>query len=136
MIARCPPDCIYEVQAGAPQAAWTGHRADDTVVGWTSVVLTHGQGKLIVLGYDLSRMGTMLVVTRWRERLLAMLNAADIVVPVYWTGPAGVQVIEYGDKIALINYNTNPVTGDLQLQDGMTDRLTLRALDVEFIDLR
>ena len=76
-----------------------------TAVGRTCVVLTHGQGTLVVLGYDLSRRGMM----PWCERLLAMLNTANS--PVHWTGVASVQLIDCGDKVALVNYNTNFVTG-------------------------
>ena len=136
MIARCPPDCIYELQSEDPHVGWTGYCMDGTQVGRTSMVLTHGQGKLIVLGYDLSRTGMMLVVKPWRKRLLAMLEAASVSLPMYWTGPAGVQVIDRGDKVGLVNYNTNPVTGTLRQREGITDQLTLCGHAVEFISLR
>lgn len=133
MISRCPPDCIYRVEAANPHAAWTGYRWDNTAAGQTSCVLSCGQGKLVVLGYDLSRTGTMLVVDAWRQRLLAMLAAAGVSVPVYWSGPAGVQVVEYGDRAALVNYNTNPVTGFLNSGTDPHRDVTVPAHDVCFV---
>ena len=91
------------------------------------------QGKLIVLGYDLSRTGTMLVGDAWRQRLLAMLAAADVSAPTYWSGPAGVQVIDAGDRIALINYNTNPVTGDLKIPGNSQPDITISGHEIVFV---
>jgi hypothetical protein len=133
MISRCPPDCIYRVESANPHAAWRGYQWDDTAVGHTSAVLTHGQGKLIVLGYDLSRTGTMLVVDAWRQRLLAMLAAADVSAPTYWSGPAGVQVIDAGDRVALVNYNTNRVTGDLKTPGNSRAAITIPSREIVFV---
>jgi hypothetical protein len=132
MISRCPPDCIYRVEAANPRAAWRGYQWDNTAVGQTSCVLSCGQGKLIVLGYDLSRTGTMLVVDAWRQRLLAMLAAADVAVPIYWSGPAGVQVIDAGNQVALVNYNTNPVTGDLKTSEDSQPAITIPGHEIVF----
>ena len=86
-----------------------------------------------MLGYDLSRTGTMLVIDPWRQRLLAMLAAAGVSVPVYWSGPAGVQVVEYGDRVALVNYNANPVTGFLNSGTDPHRDMTVPARDVRFV---
>ena len=135
LIARCPPETVFPIQAETAIAVWTGFDAKDQGLGATCLITAHGRGKLIVVGLDLSQTGTRLLVPNWRERLLSMLREAGVELPLFWQGPAGVQLIDHGERAALVNYNPNPVTGAVHDRGGDRLPVTLKAMDVQFVEL-
>lgn len=135
-IAECLPDVVHLISGVQKDAAcWQGYDLDGNMTGFTTAILPHGKGKLVVLGYNLSRTRSTLVRPQWQQRMLKMLDMAGVTFPVYWSGPAAVQCFYYGDKVALANYNTNQVTGKLVVEAGSDKSIELGSLELKFVDL-
>lgn len=113
MISECLPDSILPIHCNRAAHFWTGYDICDEATGLTTAIINYGQGKLIVLGYDLSRTNTVLLRPQWQKRMLDMLGKADVQFPVYWKGPAAVQCLYNGKRAAFVNYNSNQISGHL-----------------------
>ncbi|MDP6416841.1 MAG: hypothetical protein QGG54_17680, partial [Gammaproteobacteria bacterium] len=90
MVSECLPDCIYTIASKTAESCWTGYDISDNIIGSTTSIIACGTGKLIVLGYDLSRTNTVLLRPQWQDRVLDMLKTAGVDMPVYFDGPAAV----------------------------------------------
>lgn len=110
-IGDLAPECVYLLETSRASQMWTGHRSDGSVTGKTCVVVRHGQGHFIFLGYDMGLASRALTRPAWRERVLAMLEYAGVTVPCYWSGDIGVQVNRTGTGHALANHNTSEACG-------------------------
>jgi len=135
MIAECPPDSIYTIQSQTAKQCWTGYDISDNIIGSTTAIIGYGKGKLIVLGYDLSRTNTVLLRPQWRDRILEMLKTAGVEFDAYWNGDAAVQCLYYGDKAALVNYNSNPVSGKLISASKEGKEVNIGPFELEIINL-
>lgn len=136
IIVDCPPDAIYHIECCEPAHSWTAFDIKGNCTGETTVMIPFGAGMIVVLGYDLSSAGSVLVRRAWRQRMLKVFSMASVDLPAYWTGPPAVQLIYYGCMAALINYNTNPVNGSVCCNGGTTgEDITLDPLSVTYVDL-
>jgi len=115
MISECLPDSIFPIHSKNPGHYWTGYDISNGVTGLTTAIISLGKGELIILGYDLSRTNTVLLRPQWQKRMLDMLRIVGVQFPVYWKGPAAVQCLYNGKQVALVNYNSNPVSGRLSV---------------------
>ena len=113
LIAHCGTEMTFLVSARQVAHEWVGYDLQDEPTGVTSAIVPRDAGRLILLGFDLSRSGPALIRPEWRRRLVELLSRAQVTLPVYWNGPVGVQCNWYETKAALINYNTNKVHGEL-----------------------
>ena len=135
MVSECLPDCIYTIQSTTSKLRWTGYDISDNITGSTTAVIPYGKGKLIVLGYDLSRTNTVLLRPQWRDRMIAMLKTAGVEFSTYWNGNAAVQCLYYGDKVALANYNSSPVSGELIVAGKEQREVELKAFELKIVKL-
>lgn len=133
-ITQCPPETIWLIHVESPLAAWFGYDIEGNPTGCTTALLAQGQGILIVLGFDLGLIGQRLVRPQWRERMLEMLRMAGKKLPLWWSGPPAVQVIDYGSRQGLINYNTQPVRGCLIVNGAAGARLDLAPREIRILD--
>lgn len=117
LIADFNRSAVYHVVSETGDAFCEGYDLSGTRLGTTVAALRpEGRGALVVLGYDLSALGAALVQVRWRERLVALFESLGVEIPVRWAGPPAVQVVLFEDApgtVALLNYNTHAVEGDL-----------------------
>lgn len=136
-IADCQHDSIYLINANDASGAttWTGYDTSGNETGTTTAIIQHGRGKLVVLGYDISLCGSTLLSPQWRQRLLEMLSLAGVEIPACWSGPPAVAVMYYENKVALINYNHNQVSGQLITQDKSSVDITLDAESINFFKI-
>lgn len=135
MIADLPPDSVYLFEAGSGPCRWLSYDINGHCRGATTVVLRYGKGSIVLLGFDLSRTGSILVRSGWRKRILDILSIAGIEMAVYWSGPAAVQCLYYGDRVALANYNFADITGELAASGGPPRQVTLGGHEVRVIKL-
>ncbi len=118
MCKDCKPDIIYLIEGCRGAQAWNGYDIDDNCTGMTTAILSHGKGKLIFFGYDLTLTGSRMIRPELRERFIKMLSCAQVMPRTYWAGPVAVQCFDFGYKVLLINYNTHAVTGDLMINNN------------------
>lgn len=135
MISECPPDSIYLIESDTSIGTWTGYDVSGNITGVTTAVIACGKGRLIVLGYDLSRTKTALLCQQWRQRMLEMLSIAGVDFPVYWSGPAAIQCLYHADKVALANYNSNPVSGQLMTGRGDCKKVSIGPHELKIVSL-
>jgi hypothetical protein len=136
-IAHLPPDSVYVIENCAEiKYQWNSFDINAHSLGITCAILSVGQGFMIILGYDISRALNVLIRPQWRERLLDIFSIVGIKFPIYWSGPIGVQCINYGQKACVINYNTNFVTGRLISSYGVLDGINVSGMNLDFINLR
>jgi len=135
MIVDAPTDSVFTIEGSQDSSICESFDIQGQPMGTTVAIFrTKQNGSLVVMGYDLSRMGARMVRTQWRRRLLSTLRAAGVEVPVSWNGSQAVQVVTYDgevNKVALINYNPNQVTGRIGNRSA-----TIGAYGVEFFKMR
>ena len=112
-IADCPPDSVYYVESNKPKYSCQAIDINGNVTGNTTVILESGSGKIIILAYDLSLTKQVFLCYQWRDKILDLLKSTKVKMPVFWSGPVGVQCFDYGNKTGLANYNSNDVEGKL-----------------------
>jgi hypothetical protein len=134
-IADCTPNSIYIIDGGNPLSCRQGYDIHGRRTGNTEVVITHGRGRLFVLGYDLSLTAEKLIRPQWRARMIEMMGSAKITFPIYWDGTPAVQCFDYGDKVGLVNYNTQPTAGLLAGDKGTGQKISLDAYDFKYVNL-
>jgi hypothetical protein len=136
-IADCPADSIFHIKSlrESQKHCWTGYDVRDDIIGQTTVIKQYGKGSLIVLGYDLSRAGTVLIRPAWRQRLLKVLSMAGINLPTYWSGPVAVQLFLYDNIAAMVNYNANSVNGDLVINNKTNQNINLKPFSIKYVDI-
>ena len=135
MISECLPDSIYTIQSKTDRQCWTGYEISDNIIGSTTAIIACGKGKLIVLGYDLSRTNTVLLRKQWRDRMLEMLKTAGVDFPVYFSGSAAVQCLYCGDKAVLVNYNSNSVSGKLIIDGKERKDVNIEPFELKIVKL-
>ena len=135
VVAACLPDAIYSIQYETAKHTWTGYDTSDNIIALTTAIIPRGKGHLIVLGYDFARTNMVLLRPAWRTRMIEMLKLAGVEFPAYWAGSAAVQCLYYGDKVALVNYNSNSVTGELALAGNKVKKIDIEAFDMRILKL-
>ena len=132
LIADCPQDSIYYVDAVNSMYNCKAFDVADNYVGNTTIMLKSGQGRLAVFGYDLSRTAKSLLCKQWRGRLLDLFDLAGIQLPVFWNGQVAVQCFYNSNKVVLANYNLNDIEGEL-VKDGKSVNIKLEKLSLKVI---
>jgi hypothetical protein len=135
IIADCHAETTYLLESDFIRSGWTSYDINDRIVGSTTIVIPFGKGRLVVLGIDIPMTGSQLLQPQWRQRLIEVLKSTGVNLPVYWAGPVAVQCFSYKQKVALVNYNTNTVTGELNIADRGCMEIKLKPLDVQFIEI-
>jgi hypothetical protein len=136
-IADCPGDSIFHIKdSREPQKhCWIGYDVRDDIIGQTTIIERYDKGSLIVLGYDLSRAGAVLIRPGWRQRLLKVLSMVGINLPAYWSGPVAVQLFLYDNIAAMVNYNANSVSGDIVVNNKANQNINLKPFSIKYVDV-
>jgi hypothetical protein len=134
LISDCPPKSIYPLKVSS-ENCWLGYDIENNLTGSTVSILSLGKGKIVILGYDLSVAGDVLLCADWRNKMLSILEMLNIELPVYWNGPPAVQCFFYGDKAAFLNYNTNEVEGEVVV-NGVHKKIYIEAMGIKFQNVK
>jgi hypothetical protein len=132
LIADLPPDGVFLLEGLKTDAEWTGHRSDGSETGVTSAVVPHGQGYLVLLGYDMGLSSRRLTRPVWRKRVLEMLDQAGVIMSTYWDGDPAVQVQKTGKGFALVNHNPSEAIGVFHV-DGESREIVLAPREIKMI---
>jgi hypothetical protein len=132
IIANCPPDSIYYLKAEDSIYSCQAFDINCKFSGYTTLAVNHGKGKLVILGYDLSRTGQVLLCSQWRNRIIDLIDFAGITMPAYWRGSICVQCFYYDDKVVLANYNSHEVEGELIIP-GKTIKLYVKPFSLKVL---
>lgn len=134
-IADAPWDAIYLMGKNLDLSGWQSFDTSEKPVGLSTAIMEQGKGKLVILGYDLSRCGSVLLRPQWRERMIRILAKCNVTFPVYWDGPVGVQCFQTDQEVTVINYNHNEVSGHLVRDDKTRVAIRLDSYKMERITL-
>jgi hypothetical protein len=133
IIADCPCDSIYYIESNSGKHLWSAYNVQEKFAGYTTAKVSVCKGCLVILGYDFSSTKDILVCSQWREKFVELLKELNVELPYYGSGSIAVQCIGYSDKVFIMNYNSNKVTGDVNVANRQIT-VSLKPYETKFIN--